>query len=370
MNPTLVFAPDTVIRFRGGKIVIHNTSSGMPAFESDNPMLVGWLCQFCAPRNVEQTMAALQPSDRPQVTAVLEYLTKGNMLVAPEEAHEKSQSERSSEAKNSLRFLSRSAYELACDLNALSPESIDALRIQTGIGVEQRLLALLAAVDGMRDEIARLRNQQASQQLHTLGVTQVTRDLKLHIGCGKAYLPDWINIDIDPAPLAVNVLRGLPFPNASVARVFVSHLLEHLFFPADVKPFLNELRRVLAPGGLVRIVVPDIEQCITAYVENNREFFASRRETWPWWPENPTRLEDFLAYSGAGPEPAYAFESHKYGYDFETLSRVLRDAGFQKIIRSSFMGSEHADLRVDEVSAVAKARYGDRYYSLFVEATA
>jgi hypothetical protein len=34
------------------------------------------------------------------------------------------------------------------------------------------------------------------------------------------------------------------------------------------------------------------------------------------------------------------------------------------------MGSEHPALRVDDVSEVAGAKYGDRYYSLFVEALA
>jgi predicted SAM-dependent methyltransferase len=178
-----------------------------------------------------------------------------------------------------------------------------------------------------------------------------------------------VNIDVHPAPLAMNVLWGLPFMPGSARCVFVSHMLEHLFYPAEVKPFLAELRRVLAPGGTVRIVVPDIEQCIAAYTSNDRAFFASRRETWTWWPENATRLEDFLAYAGAGPEPATLFEAHKYGYDFETLSRVLSNAGFSGVVRSDYMQSIHQELRVDLASSVARAKYGERYYSLFVEAT-
>ena len=49
-------------------------------------------------------------------------------------------------------------------------------------------------------------------------------------------------------------------------------------------------------------------------------------------------------------------------------SRVLADAGFGGIIRSSYMESAHDALRVDHISAVANAKYGERYYSLFVEA--
>jgi predicted SAM-dependent methyltransferase len=147
-------------------------------------------------------------------------------------------------------------------------------------------------------------------------------------------------------------------------------MLEHMFFPRDVKFFLSELRRVMAPGAALRVVVPDVEQCLEAYVANDRSFFASRRETWSWWPDNATRLEDFLAYAGAGAEPAYLFEAHKYGYDFETLAKVLGEAGFERIERSAYMASEDPLLRVDDISAVAKARYGDRHYSLFVEARA
>ncbi|MDE2219133.1 MAG: hypothetical protein KGJ52_02035, partial [Gammaproteobacteria bacterium] len=62
-------------------------------------------------------------------------------------------------------------------------------------------------------------------------------------------------------------------------------------------------------------------------------------------------------------------ESHKYGYDFETLQRVLNDAGFVSVIESGYMASEHMALRVDEISAVARATYGQRHYSLFVEAS-
>ena len=48
--------------------------------------------------------------------------------------------------------------------------------------------------------------------------------------------------------------------------------------------------------------------------------------------------------------------------------KVLSEAGFVAIERSTHMGSAHEALRVDEFSAVASAQYGERHYSLFVEA--
>ncbi|MDE2251958.1 MAG: methyltransferase domain-containing protein [Gammaproteobacteria bacterium] len=367
----LVFAPDALVRFRGGHVLIHTSNPGMPAFETDNPALIAWVCQFARPADPDQLRMALPASDRTVAGQVLDYLRRSGVLVATDQSDEgtPNAAERSGRTQEKLRALARSTYELACDLLGMGPAAEQELVRASGIGVEQRLLGMLAATDGLRKELQSMRASAVAMQLQGLQIDARARGLKLHIGCGQGHLPGWINIDVHPAPLALNVLRGLPFSDASAEFVFVSHLLEHLYFPRDVQPFLAELRRVLAPGGIVRIVVPDIGKCIEAYVRNDRDFFASRRETWPWWPSNPTRLEDFLAYAGAGPEPAFLFESHKYGYDFETLQRVLNDAGFVSVIESGYMASEHMALRVDEISAVARATYGQRHYSLFVEAS-
>lgn len=368
---TLVLAPDALVRFRSGRMLIHTTSSSMQAFETEHPLLLGWLAQFAQAVPLAKALAALPVHERAGAARVVDYLQRAGVLVeASGQAPVMSDEEAAVRTKQHLRLLSRSLYDLACDLQGLGPQAEQALASKTGVGVERRLLAMLAGVDGMRQELGAMRIAYLTQQLKQLGVTASSTQLKLHIGCGPHPIAGWINIDVHPAPLALNVLQGLPFAPGSAQCVFVSHLLEHLYFPADVRPFLAEIRRVLAPGGTVRIVVPDVEQCIVAYSANDREFFASRRETWPWWPADPTRLEDFLGYAGAGPEPAYQFEAHKYGYDAETLARELTQAGFTAVERSSYMGSRHPELQVDDASDVARARYGERYYSLFMEASA
>jgi len=149
----------------------------------------------------------------------------------------------------------------------------------------------------------------------------------------------------------------------------MSHMLEHLYYPDDALAVLREARRVLAPGGRIRVIVPDIARCLTAYVEDDDVFFDSRKDSWGWWPKANTRLEDFLAYSGAGPRPGSFIDSHKFGYDFETLSYILGQAGFAAVERSDYMAARDPVLRVDDASLVAGARYGDKTYSLFVEAT-
>ena len=366
----LVFAADTLIRCRGGRLLVHTTAGKLPAFESDQPMLIGWVCQFAQPCKVADAIAALPAEDRSQAAQIIDYLHRGRTLVSPDDAAAVAATDEAAAAgtRNHLRMLARTLYETACDTLAFGPWIERDLAARSGIGLERRLTAMLMGLDGLRHELAEARTRHLQEQLAGLGIKPGDTGLKLHIGAGQQRLDGWLNIDIYPAQLTMNVLRRLPFSDGSVRTVFVSHLLEHLYYPRDVRGFLGELHRTLQPGGRVRIVVPDIERCIEAYTQRDEKFFASRRETWHWWPENPTRLEDFLAYAGAGPEPSLLFESHKYGYDFETLRKVLEESGFTQVQLSGFMASALEELRVDEASAVAGAKYGDRYYSLFVEA--
>jgi len=122
----------------------------------------------------------------------------------------------------------------------------------------------------------------------------------LNLGCGARTCPrpEVINIDWSPylwlkrnpvlrhvAPLVLrgeqlqrfkavstNILvhdlrKPLPFPNDSVDAVYHSHVLEH--FDRDVaEVFLLEIKRVLRPGGIHRIVVPDFEKLCRSYIEH------------------------------------------------------------------------------------------------------
>lgn len=90
----------------------------------------------------------------------------------------------------------------------------------------------------------------------------------VNVGCGTMFHPAWINLDVVPlAPevRAYDVRRGLPFADATVDMVYHSHVLEHLE-PSAAEAFLGECFRVLRPGGVLRVVVPDLEQLARAYV--------------------------------------------------------------------------------------------------------
>lgn len=91
----------------------------------------------------------------------------------------------------------------------------------------------------------------------------------LNIGCGFHWHPDWVNIDLTPPGPEVtkfDLRDGLPFPDETFDAVYHSHVLEHLE-PQRGKELLVDCHRVLKPGGVLRVVVPDLEYICRAYLE-------------------------------------------------------------------------------------------------------
>jgi SAM-dependent methyltransferase len=90
----------------------------------------------------------------------------------------------------------------------------------------------------------------------------------LNLGCGSRYHPDWINIDIAPHGPAViqhDISRGIPLPDASCDVIYHAAVLEHMR-RANAAAFLAECHRVLKPGGIVRVGVPDLEKICQLYL--------------------------------------------------------------------------------------------------------
>lgn len=106
----------------------------------------------------------------------------------------------------------------------------------------------------------------------------------LNLGCGGRRHPGWTNADLTPAGpdvLAVDLRRPLPFPDDAFDAVYSSHVLEHLT-PFEARGFLHEIRRVLRPGGVVRIVVPDLEGIVRGYLRTLDEAAGAADERARW----------------------------------------------------------------------------------------
>jgi len=216
---------------------------------------------------------------------------------------------------------------------------------------------------------------------------------KLQIGAAgdSSLLDNWINVDVlggqarrtksgIATEIALNVATTpLPFDDDSCEVVYAAHVLEHLEFPGQTFFLLQEVYRVLKPGGTVRIVVPDAAKWITAYNKDRTgkqiPFWLAAREHWPDfnWNDEPL-LPLLLAYLGALDNTLEAPNPHRAGFDWTLLSDVLQKVHFDKVVQSSHLGSKNADLLVDDTSEAASAywitdRGKKEYFSLFVEAT-
>jgi predicted SAM-dependent methyltransferase len=147
--------------------------------------------------------------------------------------------------------------------------------------------------------------------------------LLLHLGSAASVKPGWVNIDLagHPTELAWNLRRPLPFPSATVEAVFHEHVLEH-FSLADGVRLLDDCFRVLRPGGVLRVGVPDAGAYAHSYTRDGDGIIESER------PGRPTPMIALaeLFYS----------HGHKWMYDAETLAYVMSVAGFTNVFERPF----------------------------------
>jgi predicted SAM-dependent methyltransferase len=185
------------------------------------------------------------------------------------------------------------------------------------------------------------------------------RSLRLHLGCGLKVLDGWVNVDMRLARrvLTAKLPRALArFPSGSARFIYASHVVEHIDYPHETVLFAKECHRILVEDGALRIVVPGIEKIIRAYVADDAGFFNIQASMHP--PECTTKLEHLM----------YALQqggAHKYGYDFETMSKFLGRAGFRKIVQSDYNESAFRELHIDYRGRTDPE---GRYLSLYVDA--
>jgi predicted SAM-dependent methyltransferase len=197
-----------------------------------------------------------------------------------------------------------------------------------------------------------------------------TTTQKLHIGCFDRVLPGWINTDITPhiflsrvpglpallfmAGLLpkeryeqhargvfrsiryMNVVKQFPFADNTIDCVYSSHMIEHLY-PKQADFCFHEIYRVLKPGGLLRVSVPDLDKIVAGYDSQRPEPF----------------LEDMYET-----KQKHEKNRHHWHYSEASLRRKLSEVGFSEIQRCRFRQGRCPDIALHE----------NRPESLFVEA--
>jgi predicted SAM-dependent methyltransferase len=145
---------------------------------------------------------------------------------------------------------------------------------------------------------------------------------KLHIGCGKAYLPGFINVDIFSSVRAdvYADMAALPFERESFDCLYASHVLEHSHRHM-VLANLSHWRDLLKLGGLLRIAVPDFAKCVEWYMKGGG---LPAITGLLWGGQNHPKNNHFI------------------GFDEETLTAALHAVGFTTVNRWDWRKTEHA----------------------------
>jgi SAM-dependent methyltransferase len=98
---------------------------------------------------------------------------------------------------------------------------------------------------------------------------------RLNWGCGQHPEPGWVNSDLKEGPgidISCDIRGGIPLDDGSFDYIVSIHALPMISYP-DLVPVLQELRRLLKPGGVLRLSLPDVRRGIRAFLDGDREYF-------------------------------------------------------------------------------------------------
>jgi predicted SAM-dependent methyltransferase len=199
-------------------------------------------------------------------------------------------------------------------------------------------------------------------------------ELKLNIGCGTSGIAGWCNIDNSPTVLLsriplgrwlfgtpawppdvhrIDAVHGIPFPDSTVSYIYSSHMLQGLIYE-DSLLLIKESFRVLRPGGVLRIAVPDLARMIEDYLSDN-DVLAShklmRRLSF-----KSSAMRDLLRK-----RRGYQ-QSYRQLFDRRSLKHLFNEGGFQNPEVCGFRES-----RIPEIDAIELQQR--RKESLYVEAS-
>lgn len=176
--------------------------------------------------------------------------------------------------------------------------------------------------------------------------------LCVQYGCGLSAPEGWLNFDASPTlrmqrlpaigavapgvkfPAAVrygDVVSGLPVASGSADAAYCSHVLEHLSF-SDCKRALKETLRILKPGGVFRMVLPDLAVLVGNYNAAAGDAEAANRfmrNTLLGVESRPRGLKGLMRSWLGNAE-------HLWMWDYPSLSAELAAAGFTGIRRAVF----------------------------------
>ncbi len=165
---------------------------------------------------------------------------------------------------------------------------------------------------------------RAESALHSNASFPLT-PVRLNWGCGLKPVPGWINSDIrhvDGVDLPCDILEGLPLPDCSIDYIVSIHALHDIVW-MQLPRALEELRRVLKPGGALRLALPDMDRAIDAYLRKDGSYF--------YVPDEHARSvgSKFITQ-------IIWYGSTRTPFTFDFVEELLGAAGFTNITRCAF----------------------------------
>lgn len=168
--------------------------------------------------------------------------------------------------------------------------------------------------------------------------------MRLNLGCGNKILPGYVNVDAVPYrdhtgkqkdPDHIMDICKLTFEDNVADEILTVHVVEH-FYPWDIQNVLKEWIRVLKPGGLMAIEVPNILYAAQELVKQG-EIFNDKHS-------------DMLMHLWYG-DPVYGdpLMHHKWGYTPKTLLKLVNDVGLKgcKPVPAKYKRGWPRDIRVE-----------------------
>jgi predicted SAM-dependent methyltransferase len=185
---------------------------------------------------------------------------------------------------------------------------------------------------------------------------QKQQHLRLNVGSGGRGVEGWVNVDVgrlhSDQTLPCDIRYGLPLLDGQVSHIFAEHIIEHIEVRHDLPRVLRDCFRVLEPGGRIRIIVPDTERYLRAYVNRDEALWDSLGlSKMPDDMPTPMMMVNHVFHQEG---------EHMFGYDFETMKYQLETAGFTNVERRAYRESADPLLCLDQDFHAP--------YSMYVEA--
>lgn len=167
--------------------------------------------------------------------------------------------------------------------------------------------------------------------------------MKINVGCGARVLPGWTNCDIEvhpDAPRKPEILcdaRKIPLDDGVADTVMAIHVFEH-FYRWEAEEVLREWRRLLKPGGLLILELPNLVKCCQNYLSGKARPGKSPDQLGRWGIYGDTTLKN-------------PYMLHPWGYSPDELIALVEANGFKdaKEVQTQFhpAGRNHRDMRIE-----------------------